>query len=537
MSQSADLIITNARALTLDPAQPRAEALAVVGSQIAWVGSSAGAERLRGPATRVIDAQGRTLLPGIIDSHYHLQMGSLKLVDIRFEGARSYDDLVGAVRAYAAAHADKPWLAGYGLSYNILPGQGLTRQDLDQVVADRPLLVVAFDLHTAWANTRALELAGLLGGGFCEPGNQIVMADDGTATGELREPGAYNQVMALLPTPDDAQVRALLHKGMAEAARYGITSIHNMDGDLAQMTRYLALEDRGELSLRISVPYLVTPDTALDSLGEALAMRAAETEMVRGGRVKFFMDGVIESCTALLLDDYADRPGDRGAAIFSAEQFTPLATEADRLGLQIAVHAIGDAAVRRTLDGFTHAQRANGRRAQGAPRRHRIEHIELLHPDDLPRFQELGVIASMQPLHAAVSEPGQVWARRVGAERWGRSFPWQTLRESGARLVFGSDWPVVTQNPFLAMHAAMARQPWAPGQPRQAQTLAATLAAYTRDAAYAEFQEDRKGQLRTGMLADLALLSGDIEAMSAEELAGTTAALTVCNGRIVHEDL
>jgi predicted amidohydrolase YtcJ len=234
-----------------------------------------------------------------------------------------------------------------------------------------------------------------------------------------------------------------------------------------------------------------------------------------------------------LLDDYADQPGDRGAAIFSAAQFTPLATEADRLGLQIAVHAIGDAAVRRTLDGFTQAQRANGQRDS----RHRIEHIELLHPDDLPRFQELGVIASMQPLHAAISEPGQVWARRVGVERWGRSFPWQTLRESGAHVVFGSDWPVVTQNPFLGMHVALARQPWAPGQPRQAQTLEATLAAYTRDAAYAEFQEDVKGQLRAGMLADLALLTGDMESMAGDRLANTTAALTVCNGRIVYEDL
>src|SRR5262249_10875318 len=155
----ADLIITNARALTLDPAEPRAEAVAVAGTRIVFVGSSAEAASLRGPGTHMVDAAGRTLLPGIVDSHYHLQMGSLKLDDIRFEGARSYDEVVGAVRHYAAAHAGKPWLAGYGLNYNVLPQQTLTRQDLDQIVADRPLIVVAFDLHTAWANTRALELA------------------------------------------------------------------------------------------------------------------------------------------------------------------------------------------------------------------------------------------------------------------------------------------------------------------------------------------------------------------------------------------
>jgi predicted amidohydrolase YtcJ len=421
---------------------------------------------------------------------------------------------------------------GYGLGYGMLPDHApLTRQHLDAIIADRPLIVVAFDLHTGWANTRALQLAGLLHGGVCEPGNEIVMAGDGTASGELREPGAYNRVMDLVPRPDDIQSRRLLHKGLAQAERYGITSIHNMDGDAQQMARYAELEDRDELTLRVYIPYLATPETPPEALAEAVAMRAAQSRLVRSNCVKFFMDGVVESYTALMLDDYADSPGNRGTAIFSAEQFTRLATEADRLGLQIAVHAIGDAAVRRTLDGFEHAQRVHGRRDS----RHRIEHIEVLHPDDLPRFKELGVIASMQPLHAAVSVPGHVWADRAGVERWGRAFPWQALRESGAHLVFGSDWPVVTQNPFLGMQAAMARRPWAEGQPPQAQTLEDTLAAYTRDAAYVEFQEGVKGQLRAGMAADLALLEDDLAATPLEALGEMAVALTVCDGRIVYE--
>jgi predicted amidohydrolase YtcJ len=357
------------------------------------------------------------------------------------------------------------------------------------------------------------------------------MATDGTASGELREPGAYNQVLSLMPALSAAQTSALLRKGLDQAARYGITSIHNMDGDAGQMALYTDLEGRGELTLRVSIPYLATPETPLDALAEALAMRDAKTELVSSNRIKCFMDGVIESYTALMLDDYADSPGNTGAAIFTAEQFTRLATEADRLGLQITVHAIGDGAVRRTLDGFAQAQRANGRRDS----RHRIEHIEVLHMDDLPRFKNLGVIASMQPLHAAISTPGQIWAARVGTERWARSFPWQTLRESGARLVFGSDWPVVTQNPYLGIHAALARQPWAAGHPRQAQSLEDTLAAYTRDAAYAEFQEGRKGQLCVGMLADLTLLSADIEATPVDAVQHMSAALTVCGGRVVYE--
>jgi predicted amidohydrolase YtcJ len=532
MTQPADLIIVNARAITLDPAQPHAEAVAVNGGRIAFVGSSAEAAGLRGPRSRVIDAAGRTLMPGIIDSHYHLLWGSLKLDDIRFEGVGSYAEMTDVVREYAAAHPDKPWLVGYGLGYNMLPDQiMLTRQHLDAIVPDRPLIVVAFDLHTAWANSKALRLANLLHGGVCEPGTEIVIAGDGTASGELREPGAYNQVMTLVPAPDEAQSRRLLHQGLAQAASYGITSIHNMDGEAQQMAGYAALEDRDELTLRVYMPYLATPETPPEALAEAVAMRAAQTELVRSNCVKFFMDGVIESYTALMLDDYADQPGNRGTAIFSAEQFNRLATEADRLGLQIAVHAIGDGAIRRALDGFAHAQQVNGRRDS----RHRIEHIEVLHPDDLPRFKELGVIASMQPLHAAISTPGQLWAQRVGVERWARSFPWQTLRNSGAHLVFGSDWPVVTQNPFLGIHAALSRQPWADGQPIETQTLEATLVAYTRDAAYVEFQEGVKGQLRAGMLADLALLSGDIQATPIEQLKDLTVALTVCDGRIVHE--
>jgi predicted amidohydrolase YtcJ len=532
MPNYADLIITNARALTQNHAQPTAEALAIANGRIAYVGTNNAALDFRGSATRLIDAAGRTLLPGLIDSHYHLLWGSVKLDDIRFEGVANYAEMTEAVRAYAAANPTKPWLAGYGLAYNMLPGHAsLTRQHLDAITAERPLIVVAFDLHTAWANTRALELAGLLHGGPCAPGNEIVLASDGTASGELREPGAYNQVTIHMPMPDAAQTHTLLHKGLAQAARYGITSIHNMDGDLEQMQLYTDLEARGELTLRVSVPFLATPETPLSALDEALAMRAAQTELVRSNRVKCFMDGVIESYTALLLDDFADSPGNLGAAIFSAEQFTALATESDRLGLQVTVHAIGDAAVRRTLDGFEHAQQVNRR----PDPRHRIEHIEVLNLTDLPRFKQLGVLASMQPVHAAISTPGQVWAARVGKERWACSFPWQTIRESGAHLVFGSDWPVVTQNPFLGIHAALARQPWAAGQPPQAQSINDTLAAYTSAGAYAEFQEEHKGQLRVGMLADLALLSGDIETIALTDLPHMAADLTVCNGRIVYE--
>jgi predicted amidohydrolase YtcJ len=308
-----------------------------------------------------------------------------------------------------------------------------------------------------------------------------------------------------------------------------------MDGDTAQLALYAALEDVGELTLRVYCPYSVTPDTPPEALAEAVAMRQTfQSDMVRSGCVKFFMDGVIETYTGLLLDDYAGQPGNRGGALFSADHFNHMAAEADRLGLQIFVHATGDGAVRRTLDGFEAAQRANGRRGS----RHRIEHIELIHPDDLPRFAELGVIASMQPAHAPrlPSDDPDVWLARVGPERWGRSFAWQTLRQAGvARLAFGSDWPVAPSDPLLGLHAALNRQPWLPDLPDQRQTLADAIASYTCDAAYAEFQEQHKGQIRVGMLADLVLLSADLFATPVEEIDQIRPVLTLCDGRIVYE--
>jgi len=535
MPQPANTLITRARVFTADPDHPHAEAVAVRGQRIVFVGSAEEAEGWRGPRTRVIDGQGRTLMPGFIDSHFHLLWGSLELGDIQLGEAKTLEGLTTAVRAFANEHPDIPWLVGRGLSYAILPDkQPLTRQRLDAVISARPLIVFAFDTHTAWANTEALRRANLLKDGrTVSPNSEIVLGPDGLAQGELREPGAYRPVMDLIPPPDEARKRALLHQGLAEAAACGVTSVHNMDGNAEDLARYAALEDVGELTLRIYVPYSVTPHTPLEALAEAAALRDAySSDMVRSGCAKFFMDGVIESYTALLLDDYADRPGHRGGALFSAEHFTRMATEADRLGLQIFVHAIGDGAVRRTLDGYEAARRAHGPRDS----RHRVEHIELIHPDDLPRFAQLGVIASMQPLHAPPAAlDADVWLARVGGSRWQLGFAWQTLREAGAHLAFGSDWPVVTQNPMLGVHRALNRRLWSPGLPDQRQTLADTLIAYTRDAAYAEFQEHQKGTLRAGRLADMALLSEDIFAAPADQIERVRPVLTMCDGRIVYE--
>ncbi|MEZ4510843.1 MAG: amidohydrolase [Chloroflexota bacterium] len=533
----ADLIIFNAKVYTVDDNNPHAEAVAVRGNQIVFVGSNAEALAWRGDATRLVDGQGRTLLPGFIDSHYHLMWGSLRLGHVDLRGLRTLAEVQTAVSTYNTANPDLAWLVGRGLRYDVAGHEPLNRHHLDIIEKERPFLITAYDLHTIWANTVALEKAGLLHGKPNLSGSAaVVMGSDGLATGELREPPAYDPLLALLPEPDAAQKQALLKMGLAEAATFGITSIHNMDGDAAQAQLYADLEATGDLSLRVYIPYSIDPETPFAAVAsEAVALRDQfQSTMVRGGCVKFFMDGVFESYSAVVVNDYPDQPGNFGEPIFDAEHFAAMATEADRLGLQIFVHACGDGAVRQVLDGYETAMQINGRRDS----RHRVEHIELIHPDDLPRFAQLGVVASMQPLHAPQPNISpDVWPSRIRPADWDRAFAWRTLSDGGAWLAFGSDWPVVTQNPFLGLAAAVARQPWAAGGRDHTITLAETIAAYTRNAAYAEFQEDKKGQIKVGMWADLVLLSTDIFALPPQELADVSAVLTVCDGRVVYERL
>jgi predicted amidohydrolase YtcJ len=529
-----DLLITNAHVFTADPQQPSAEAIGVVGNRIVFVGSQSDAEPLRGKTKRVIDAQGATLMPGFIDSHYHLLWGSLELGDAHLENISSMDDIASRINEHRNVTPEREWVVAQGFNYASLPFS-LTRHHLDQIVTDQPFIVVSYDAHTVWANTEALRRGGILNGLATPEGSFIVMEQNGTAGGELREAGAYGSIMKLIPPPNDNQKRTLLLKGLSQAAAAGITSVHNMNGDLNEIALYAALEDTNELSLRVYVPFHVKPEMGPESLNEALQMRTEfQTDMVRSSAVKFFMDGVIESYTALLVDDYADLPGNKGMANFTADHFNVMATAADKFGLQIFVHAIGDGAVRRTLDGFETAQHLNGPRDS----RHRIEHIELVHLDDLPRFAQLGVIASVQPLHSPLSVGEQdVWPVRVGQSRWDRSFAWQKLREAGARLVFGSDWSVVTQDPIHGVYAALNRQTWLPNLPDQRQTLENTLVGYTRDAAYAEFQELEKGQIKIGLLADLVLLSEDIFTVAPDEIMRVRSVLTIVGGRIVYESI
>lgn len=532
--QSADTLFVNAHVYTVDDANPTADAVGVVGNRIVFVGSNVQAEAWRGDATRVIDCGGKTLLPGLIDSHFHLLFGSEKLEDLDLDSAYSRAELGALLEAWAESHPDLKWIEGVQAHYVALEGEEPVRKFLDAIVPDRPVFITAFDGHTSWANTLALELGGILHGADLPPGNVIVMEPgSNTATGELREAAAKDPVRRLIAEPTPEQHKALLRKGMALAASYGLTSIHNMDGNDYRLGLYKELEDAGEMTLRVYVPWDIKPETPIEAISAAAEWKALpQGEFVRTGCVKVFMDGVLESYTGLMVDDYPGHPGNKGEALHTAERFNQIAEVADKYGLQIFVHCCGDGAVQRVLDGYAYAQEANGVRDS----RHRVEHIEVIYPTDIPRFAQLGVIGSMQPYHYPPGVlPTQTWPAHAGADRWKYSFAWKTLREAGMRHAFGSDWPVVSMDPMLGFWAALNRKPMQDGDPEQAQTLEQTIAGYTKDAAYAEFMEDEKGQLKVGYLADIVLLSEDIFETPKEEFRRVHADLTMVNGKVVFE--
>jgi predicted amidohydrolase YtcJ len=553
MTNKQDLIITNARVLTVDPQNPTAEAVVTKGNKIVYVGSNVEAESQLNDNARQVDAGGRTLLPGIIDSHFHILGGSLQLGSAQLGEVTSLDELTSVLRNFAEDNPQDTWVTGTRIGYSLSPGNlRLNRHHLDEIISNKPIILISYDFHIGWANTLALEMAGLMQGAELGLEGEVVIGEDGLADGELREGAAYAPVLNLTEvysglwgyarSMDDEEnevnvterASTLIRDGLRAASQLGITSVHNMDGDLRQVGIYSKLEVAGKLPVRIYFPFSVRPDAQLGGVEIAKRMREQfQGDLVRCGSAKFFMDGVIEAWTGLMLEDYANKPGFRGESLWDFEEFTNRVTEYDKAGFQIITHAIGDGGVGRTLDSYETAKDINGSRDG----RHRIEHIELLHRDDLNRFADLGVIASMQPLHAPDLEqwPGIIWPECVPEDRWRDSFIWQDIRETGAKLVFGSDWPVAPQNPWWGIHSAVKGQLWAPGIPDQRQSLEDALASYTRDAAYAEFQEDVKGQLKEGMLADLVLLDQALESLPIEEIRDVRPTLTVCDGVITYE--
>ena len=545
----ADLVILNGKLITFAGAD--AEALAIEGGTITAVGTTAEIREIAGTA-QVIDAQGATVLPGFIDSHVHLFSGSAELQYLDVYGVRGVEALRDKVRAYAARRPDDQVLLAVAIDYHLMGDRPITRHDLDAASPDRAFAAMTSDHHTVFANTRALELAGLLHGREVAAGSEVVMGEDGTATGALFEAAAFGPVLALtgfggrellgmvtganpVPTPGPAARatdKEALAAGLAHCASHGITGLHNMDGNFYQLELLSELEAEGKLICRTEIPMHLKHTDPVSRLDEAVEMRAAyNSDMLWSRRVKMFMDGVIDSRTAYMLQPY---PGtdSRSEPLFSPEQTNAACIRADAEKLQISIHAIGDAAIRQTLDGYAAARAANGARDS----RHRIEHLEIMHPDDIPRLAELGVVASIQPLHSPRGGffPPYPPDVLLHGHQIARAFNWRAIRASGAPVIFSTDWPVVPVDVMPSVQAAVAGVPLPEGWPDQGQGLRETLKSYTRDNAWVEFNEARKGCLAPGMMADVVVMDADLEATEPDRLGQTRAAVTICGGRITH---
>ncbi len=541
-SQPADLVLIHGRIYTSAPARPWAQAIAIRGARIVAVGNDAEMKALRGPRTRVIDLAGRMAMPGIIDSHIHFLDGSLALGQFSLDDAYTLEEIQGRVRDYAASHPELEWLLGRGWVYDAFKPPGLpTRQMLDAVVPDRPVVAECYDGHSVWVNSKALALAGItrdtpdVKQGGVVVGTVVRDPQTGEPTGVLKEE-AVNLVRKAIPPPSRQSQLAALRAGLAEANRQGLTSVVNASGSREEMELYDELRRGGLLTVRMTAALMMEPKLSNTTVAQyEEARRRFHDEWVRAGVIKAFMDGVAESHTAAMLEPYADDPKTSGSLNYSPEQFRENVLELDRRHFQVMTHAIGNRAVRVTLDAYEGAAQVNGAR----DRRFRIEHIENIHPADIPRFGQLHVIAGMQPYHC-YPEPNllNIWARNIGPERLPYSFAWHDLAASGARLAFGSDWPVVSLNPFIGIQNAVTRQdasglPAAGWVPHQKVTLDQTLAAYTRDAAYADFQDEVKGTLEAGKLADVIVLSQNLFEIKAVDIGKTMVLVTIVGGEVV----
>ncbi len=529
----ADLVVHHATVYTADPDQPTAEALAVRGGRLLMVGDS-DALRAAYPDARHLDAEGRAVVPGLIDAHAHLMGLGESLLRADLVGTSSVDNVIDRLEAFVEAN-DLPagaWLTGRGWDQNDWGGPGgfPTRADLDAAFPDRPVYLVRIDGHAAWANTAALEAVGLerLRTMDDPEGGAIRRDEDGTPTGILVD-AAMNLVEEKVPAPSEAEQERALELALAEMARYGLTGVHEAGLDLATIARYRRFIADGRMTARVygmiggrgATFDRLCADGPL--LGDRLTVRA----------VKYYIDGALGSRGAALLAAYTDDPGNTGLLLQQPDAFRDNVRAAMTCGFQVNTHAIGDRGNRLVLDTYAAVMDDLGR----TPGRHRIEHAQILAPDDLPRLADLGIIASVQPTHATSDMP---WAGdRLGEDRLAGAYAYKSLLDSGARLALGSDFPVEQVDPLLGFYAAVTRQdasgmPAGGWRPAERLTRMEALRGFTLDAAYAAFQEADLGSLTPGKLADFVVLSRDIMQVPDAEILDAEVVATYVGGEAVY---
>lgn len=565
---SADTVLLNARIYTVNPRQPWAEALAVRGGNIVAVGTAAQMQKYRGPSSKVIDAGGRLVLPGFTDCHIHFMGGSLSLQRINLEDVKTISGIQQRVKEFAAAHPKDPWILGRGWSYDVFGAAALPdKKYLDEVVPDRPVLLEGYDGHTYWANSKALAAAGITRNTPDPPTGKIVHDAQDDPTGALKEDAAAELVQGVIPQPSREERLQALRQGMHEANKAGLVRVHSAGGDFEFLPLLDQLRQQGQLTVRFYVSDIVSPPELTEKEISKLEQARAKYHdaWISGGAVKFFLDGVIESHTAAMLQPYTDDPSQSGKLFWDPAKYKHAVAELNGRGFQVFTHAIGDRAVRLALDAYENSYRSNATApamsgggcdplpcslTKATPlnivfdtkdSRDRVEHIETISAADIPRFGQLGVIASMQPLHAYPdADTLKVWSPNIGPERTTRAWVWHSIAASGGRLAFGSDWPVVTLSPWPGVQTALTRKtaegtPAGGFVPNERITLPQTIEAYTLGAAYAGHREKTEGSLQPGKVADFIILSQDLFKVPANETNKTQVLLTVVGGKVVYQ--
>jgi predicted amidohydrolase YtcJ len=527
-----DVLFRHGNVLTIDPAQPRAESVAIRGGTIVAVGSDEELDGLRTHARRIVDLDGATLMPGFIDAHTHFVSGSLTLDRVRLAGVTTLAEMQRLVAAQVATTPDGQWVVGRGWDETkrtdvvALP----SKEELDAIASRHPVYLGRADGHVGWANSLALQLAGIDAGRADPYGGRILRDERGEPTGILQET-AKKLVEDILPAPDEHARARALRRGLDEAARYGITGIHD-NAPAEDIALYQTLRERGELTLRVNT--LVRGWEVAQPFLEPLIAIGARTgfgdDWIKLGALKISLDGTLGSRTAAMLSPYSDDVDNTGVFRISQAELDPIVERAHRHHIQVALHAIGDAACKMALDAIERATKAY----DWPDHRHRIEHEQVITEYDLRRFAELGVIASLQPCHGITD---LLWVEsRVGPERLRGAYAWQSFVRSGARICLGTDWPVETLDPRVGLYEAVTRQDLSgnpPGGrwPAEALTIEQALKGYTLDAAYAEHAEAQKGSISPGKHADFAILDRDPTMIDPNELLALGVLGTIVAGR------
>jgi predicted amidohydrolase YtcJ len=527
--EPVSIAIINAAVWTADSTRPWAEAVAISGDRITAVGTSNDVRRLVGPATRVIDGKGRMVVPGFIDSHVHFLAGGLNLASVQLRDARTPAEFIARIKAFAASVPHGTWITGGDWDHQNWGGELPQRSWIDSVTPNNPVWINRLDGHMALANSAALRAANVPMTGGDIAGGTITRDASGQPTGIFKD-NAQEAIDKAVPDPAPAMLDRALEAAMAYANERGVTSVDHM-GTWADLAVFERAHAAGTLRTRI---YASVPLATWSRLRDTVTARGRGDSWLRIGGLKGFVDGSLGSHTAAMMQPFTDAPNDSGLLVNTPEDLYSWTSSADKSGLHVIVHAIGDRAIDLQLNIFQRVAGENGAR----DRRFRIEHAQHIAPKDVPRFGQLGVIPSMQPYHAI--DDGR-WAEKIiGHERAKTTYAFRSLKETGARLAFGSDWPVAPATPLEGIYAAVTRrtlddknpQGWIP---EQKISVDDALRAYTLDAAYATFEETDKGSLTPGKLADVVVIDRNLSRIPAEAIRDAGIDFTIVGGRIVYE--